>query len=59
MDFFNYYDGSLHCESVTARDIASAVGTPCYVYSRATLLLALIGSMIWTGSLSLATLDAL
>ena len=38
MDFFNYYDGSLHCESVTARDIASAVGTPCYVYSRATLV---------------------
>ncbi|MEI6474159.1 MAG: diaminopimelate decarboxylase [Planctomycetota bacterium] len=38
MDFFNYKDGSLHCEAVPAHVIASAVGTPCYVYSRATLV---------------------
>ena len=38
MDFFNYQQASLHCEDVPAHAIASAVGTPCYVYSKATLV---------------------
>jgi len=38
MDFFNYQQASLHCEDVPAHVIASAVGTPCYVYSKATLV---------------------
>ena len=38
MDFFNYRDGELHCEGVSARRIAAEVGTPAYVYSKATLL---------------------
>ena len=38
MDLFAYQDGSLHCEGVRVRDIAAAVGTPCYVYSRGTLV---------------------
>lgn len=37
MDHFNVRDGELHCEEVPLRDIAEAVGTPVYVYSRATL----------------------
>jgi diaminopimelate decarboxylase len=31
---FNYNDGVLHAESVSAADIAAQYGTPCYVYSR-------------------------
>jgi diaminopimelate decarboxylase len=38
MDHFTYHEGGLHCEDVAARAIADAAGTPCYVYSRATLL---------------------
>src|SRR5215218_7253637 len=38
MDFFNYKNGQLHCEDVPAEKIAAEVGTPAYVYSKATLL---------------------
>ena len=38
MDFFNYRNGELFCEDVTATRIAEEVGTACYVYSKATLL---------------------
>jgi len=38
MDFFNYKDGELFCENVPAERIAREVGTPAYVYSKATLL---------------------
>ena len=37
MDHFNYRDGHLQAEGVDVADIATQVGTPCYVYSRATL----------------------
>ena len=37
MDHFHYRDGRLHAEDVPLADIAAAVGTPCYVYSTATL----------------------
>ncbi len=37
MDHFNYIDGVLHAEQVPLSAIAEAVGTPVYVYSRATL----------------------
>ncbi len=37
MDYFNYKEGVLHAESVPVTDIAAQWGTPCYVYSRATL----------------------
>lgn len=38
MDFFNYKNGQLYCEDVPAERIAAEVGTPCYVYSKATFL---------------------
>ncbi len=38
MDHFLYRDGVLHAEDVPLPEIASAVGTPFYVYSTATLL---------------------
>jgi diaminopimelate decarboxylase len=38
MDFFTYRNGELFCEGVTAERIAREVGTPAYVYSKATLL---------------------
>ncbi|HXE55653.1 MAG TPA: diaminopimelate decarboxylase [Tepidisphaeraceae bacterium] len=38
MDFFNYKNGELYCEAVPAEKIAQDVGTPLYVYSKATLL---------------------
>ncbi len=38
MDFFNYKNGELYCEEIPAEKIASEVGTPAYVYSKATLL---------------------
>lgn len=38
MDHFDYIDGELHCEDVPLDAIASAVGTPAYVYSTATLV---------------------
>jgi diaminopimelate decarboxylase len=37
MDHFEYRNGQLHAENVAVADIARAHGTPCYVYSRATL----------------------
>ena len=38
MDHFTYEHGSLHCERTDADAIADSVGTPCYVYSKATLV---------------------
>ena len=38
MDHFTYRDGVLHAEDVPLPAIAEAVGTPVYVYSRATLI---------------------
>lgn len=37
MNHFDYRDGALHCEDVPLAEIAAAIGTPCYVYSTATL----------------------
>lgn len=37
MDFFNYRDGELFAEDVSLMQIAATHGTPCFVYSRATL----------------------
>lgn len=37
MDYFNYHEGALCAESVPLEQIAERFGTPCYVYSRATL----------------------
>lgn len=37
MDHFNYIDEQLHAEGVPLAQIAQQYGTPCYVYSRATL----------------------
>ncbi|MEP0047207.1 MAG: diaminopimelate decarboxylase, partial [Roseobacter sp.] len=38
MDHFLYRDGELYAEDVPVAAIADAVGTPCYIYSTATLL---------------------
>ncbi len=38
MDHFNYREQLAYCEDVALEDIARDVGTPCYVYSRSTLL---------------------
>ena len=38
MDHFDLKQGSLHCEDVPLDAIAADVGTPVYVYSRATLV---------------------
>ncbi len=37
MDYFNDRDGVLYAEGVPLTEIAERFGTPCYVYSRATL----------------------
>jgi len=37
MDYFNYRDGRLYAEEVDLTTLAETYGTPCYVYSRATL----------------------
>lgn len=37
MDFFNYKNGELFAEDCPVREIAAKQGTPCYIYSRATL----------------------
>ncbi|HXH01870.1 MAG TPA: diaminopimelate decarboxylase [Candidatus Competibacteraceae bacterium] len=37
MDYFLYRDGELYAEDVPVAAIAQRYGTPCYVYSRATL----------------------
>lgn len=36
MDHFDFRNGTLYCEDVALADIAKQVGTPTYVYSRAT-----------------------
>jgi diaminopimelate decarboxylase len=38
MDYFNFKNGELYCEGVPAGKLAKEVGTPAYVYSKATLL---------------------
>jgi len=35
--YFRHINGVLHCEEVTAEQIAEAYGTPCYVYSASSL----------------------
>ncbi len=37
MDHFNYHNDELYAENVSLNAIAAQYGTPCYVYSRATL----------------------
>jgi diaminopimelate decarboxylase len=37
MDYFNYQDNQLFAEHCSVRDITEQFGTPCYLYSRATL----------------------
>ena len=37
MHHFQLRDGELHAEEVPLRKIAETIGTPCYVYSLATL----------------------
>lgn len=37
MDHFAYRNGTLHAEDLDLADVAHRHGTPCYVYSRATL----------------------
>lgn len=37
MDYFNYRNGELFAEDVSLHELAAQYGTPCYVYSRATL----------------------
>ena len=38
MDFFNFKNGQLYCEGVSAEAIAQKIGTPTFVYSKATIL---------------------
>ena len=38
MDRFHYRDGALFAEDVPVSDIAAQFGTPCFVYSKATLI---------------------
>lgn len=37
MDYFNYYNQQLYAEKVAVNDIVKEFGSPCYIYSRATL----------------------
>jgi diaminopimelate decarboxylase len=37
MDDFNYHSGRLYAEDLPLEQVAARFGTPCYVYSRATL----------------------
>ncbi|UOA09205.1 diaminopimelate decarboxylase [Methylobacter sp. S3L5C] len=37
MDYFNYRNNELYAEDVPVQDIISKYGSPCYIYSRATL----------------------
>jgi diaminopimelate decarboxylase len=37
VDHFAYSNGELYCENVRVAEVAGAAGTPCYVYSAATL----------------------
>ncbi|MCD4830279.1 MAG: diaminopimelate decarboxylase [Anaerohalosphaeraceae bacterium] len=38
MDYFNYKSSKLFAEDVSIDSIAQQVGTPCYIYSKATML---------------------
>ena len=38
MDHFHYRNNQLYCEDVPVERIAAEVGTPAYVYSKATFL---------------------
>ncbi|MDA0893873.1 MAG: diaminopimelate decarboxylase [Proteobacteria bacterium] len=38
MDHFQYRDGELYAEDVPVSEIASRFGTPCFIYSKATLI---------------------
>ena len=38
MHNFEYRQGELYCEQVPVSRIAKEVGTPCYIYSYATLV---------------------
>jgi diaminopimelate decarboxylase len=38
MDHFNYKNGELYCEHIPVTKIAREVGTPAYIYSKATFL---------------------
>jgi len=37
MDYFNYRENSLYAEDVAVADIVATHGSPCYIYSKATL----------------------
>ena len=37
MDYFNYRNNELYAENVSVQDICHQYGSPCYIYSRATL----------------------
>ena len=37
MDYFNYRDNELYVEDISVQDIVYQHGSPCYIYSRATL----------------------
>ena len=37
MDFFQYQNQQLFAEDLSVADIAAQYGTPCYIYSRATI----------------------
>ncbi len=37
MDYFNYRDTDLFAEDIAVKDIIKQYGSPCYIYSRATL----------------------
>ena len=37
MDYFNYRNNELYAEDVAVQDICAQYGSPCYIYSRATL----------------------
>jgi diaminopimelate decarboxylase len=36
MDYFNYTNGTLFVEDVSVETVACEVGTPVYIYSKAT-----------------------
>jgi diaminopimelate decarboxylase len=38
MDLFSYRDGELYAEDTRVADIAAEAGTPCFIYSRQTIL---------------------
>jgi diaminopimelate decarboxylase len=37
MDYFNYRSNNLFAEDLAIQDIITQYGSPCYIYSRATL----------------------